>query len=115
MPSRRRERVSGLLLQTLAEILLREVKDPRVAGVTLTDATISPDLKIAKVFFTTFREEDRSATLAGLQSAAGYMKHQLASRMRLRHTPELHFLYDTTLEQAHRLEHLLRQVNEKEQ
>jgi ribosome-binding factor A len=115
MPSRRRERVSGLLLQTLAEILLREVKDPRVAGVTLTGATISPDLKIAKVFFTTFRGEARSTTLAGLQSAAGYMKHQLASRMRLRHTPELHFLYDTTLERAHRLEHLLRQVNEREQ
>jgi len=114
MPSRRPERVSGLLLEVVAETLLREVKDPRVSGVTLTGATISPDLKIAKVFFSILRPEEQISALAGLQSATGYIKRQVASRLRLRHTPELRFVYDETLEKANRLESLLRQVEQKE-
>lgn len=114
MPSRRPERVSGLLLEVVAEILLREVKDPRVNGVTLTGASISSDLKIAKVFFSTLRPEEHTSALAGLQSATGYIKRQVASRLRLRHTPELRFVYDETLEKANRLEGLLRQVEQKE-
>jgi len=114
MPSRRPERVSGLLLEAAAEIVLYEVKDPRVSGVTLTGAAVSPDLKVAKVFFTTLRAGAQDEALAGLRSATGYIKRQLATRLRLRHTPDLHFLYDTTLEKANRLESLLRQVGGKE-
>jgi ribosome-binding factor A len=114
MPSRRPERVSSLLLEAVAEVLLREVKDPRVRGVTLTGATIGPDLKSAKIFFTTLRKEDQSAALAGLQRATAYIKRQVADRLHLRHTPDLRFFYDTTLETANRLEDLLRQVEEKE-
>jgi ribosome-binding factor A len=113
MPSRRPERVSGLLLEMVAQTLLREVKDPRVHEVTLTGATISSDLKEAKVFFTTRQAEKQAEALAGLRSATGYIKRRIAGRLRLRYTPELHFLYDTTLETANRLESLLRQVEEK--
>src|SRR5262249_1018912 len=115
MPSRRPERVSELLLQAVAEVLLREVKDPRVSGVTLTGVTVSPDLKIAKIFFSTLRSDDQAAAAAGLRSAPPYIKRQIASRLQLRHTPDLQFLYDTTLEKANRLESLLRQINEKDQ
>jgi len=115
MPSRRPERVSSLLLEAVADVLMREVKDPRVRGVTLTGVTISTDLKVAKIFFTTLRGEDQSAALAGLQSATAYIKRQIAVHLRLRHTPDLRFLYDTTLERASRLEGLLRQAGEKEQ
>ena len=115
MPSRRPERVSELLLQAVAEVLLREVKDPRVSGVTLTGVTVSLDLKIAKIFFSTLRSEDQAAASAGLRSATAYIKRQIASRLHLRHTPDLQFLYDTTLEKANHLESLLRQINEKEQ
>ncbi|MBI3301367.1 MAG: 30S ribosome-binding factor RbfA [Deltaproteobacteria bacterium] len=114
MPSRRPERVSGVLLEAVAEVLLREVKDPRVSGVTLTGAAVSPDLKVAKVFFTTRQAEEQAEALAGLRSATGYIKRQIAGRLRLRHTPDLQFLYDATLEKANRLESLLRQVEEKE-
>ena len=114
MPSRRPERVSGALLETIAEVVVREVKDPRVSRVTLTGASISPDLKTAKVFFTTRSSEEQAAALAGLQSATGYIKRQVPGRLRLRHTPDLHFLYDTTLDKAARLENLLRQAEEKE-
>ena len=115
MPSRRPERVSSLLLEAVAEVLLREVKDPRVRGVTLTGVTISPDLKSAKIFFRTLQVEEQTAALAGLQSATAYIKRQIADRLRLRHVPDLRFFYDATLEKANRLEDLLRQVGEKEQ
>lgn len=108
MPSRRRpERVSSLLLEAVARVLLHEVKDPRVREVTLTGVTISPDLKVAKIFFSTRRAEDRSAALAGLHSATAYIKCQIADRLHLRHTPDLRFFYDTTLEKVNRLEDLL--------
>ncbi len=114
MPSRRPERINSLMLEAIAEILLREVKDPRTHNVTLTAVTIGPDLKLAKVYFSTFRPEDREPALEGLRSASGYIKRQVSGRLRLRHTPELRFLVDETLEKANRLESLLRQVEQKE-
>jgi ribosome-binding factor A len=114
MASRRSERVSGLLLEVVSEVLLREVKDPRVRTVTLTGASISPDLKLAKVFFTTLQAQNQTAALAGLKSATGYIKRQIASRLQLRHTPEIQFVYDTTLEKAAHLEQLIRQATKKE-
>jgi len=113
MSSRRPERVRGLLQETVAEILLREVKDPRVEGITLTGVDITPDLKLAKIYFSTLQAEHHEAALAGLKSAAGYIKRQIALRLQLRHTPELRFFYDTTLEKANRLESLLRQVEQE--
>ncbi|MEW6296228.1 MAG: 30S ribosome-binding factor RbfA [Thermodesulfobacteriota bacterium] len=110
MASRRSERVSGLLREAVAEIVLYEVKDPRVGAVTITDAAVSPDFREAKIFFTTRRAAEQAAALAGLRSATGYIKRQIAARLRLRHTPDLQFLYDTTLERADRLENLLRQA-----
>ena len=114
MPSRRPERISGLLLTGIAEILLREVKDPRVQEVTLTGVSVTPDLKIAKIYFSTLREEKQAQALAGLKSAAGYIKRQIAQRLGLRHTPELRFFHDATLEQANRLESLLRKIHQEE-
>lgn len=110
MPSRRPERVSGLLREAVAEILLHEVKDPRVSVVTVTGAAVSSDLREAKIFFTTRHEEEQAAALVGLRSATGYIKRQVASRLHLRHIPTFNFVYDTTLDRAHRLDDLLRQV-----
>ena len=114
MPSRRPERVNSLMHEAVAEILQREVKDPRVLNVTITAVNIGPDLKLAKIYFSTFRPEDREPALAGLRSAAGYIKRQIAGRLRLRHTPELRFLFDDTLDKANRLEGLLHQIEQKE-
>lgn len=100
--------------EAIAEILLREVKDPRVHNATITAVVVGPDLKLAKVYFSTFRPEDKDLALAGLQSATGYIKRQVAGRLRLRHTPELRFLFDETLEKANRLESLLHQIEQKE-
>ena len=114
MPSRRTERISGLLLETVAETLLREVKDPRVSAVTVTGVKVSPDLKTAKIFFTTRREDSVAEALAGLRKATGFIKRQVSSQLRLRYIPELEFRYDETLEKVNHLESLLRQAAEKE-
>ena len=119
MSSRRPERISGLLLQTVSEILLREVKDPRINGVTLTAASISPDLKEAKVFFRTLdydaqdSAEEHAQVEAGLRSAAGYIRRQIATRLQLRRTPQLRFQYDTALDQANHMESLLQQTRKQ--
>jgi ribosome-binding factor A len=121
MPSRRPERISGLLLQAVSEILLREVKDPRINGVTLTAASISPDLKEATVFFRTLHnnaqdraeddaEGEHTDVEAGLRSATGYIRRHLATRLQLRRTPQIRFQYDTTLDQANHMESLLQQA-----
>lgn len=114
MPSRRSERVSGLLLEVVAETLLREVKDPRLQGVTLTGVKMSPDLKLAKIFFTTRQEEEQTEVLTGLRKATGFIKRQIANRLQLRYIPALEFRYDETLETVNHLESLLRQAAEKE-
>ncbi len=114
MPSRRPERVSGLLLETVAETLLREVKDPRVSTVTVTGVKLSPDLKTAIIFFATHRDDEVASALAGLRKATGFIKRHVAGQLRMRHTPEIEFRHDETLDQVNHLESLLRQAAEKE-
>lgn len=114
MPVRRPERVSGLLLHAIADIVLREVKDPRVSGVTVTAATLSPDLRLARIFVRTLQDETRADTLAGLQSAAGYIRRQVAARLQLRYTPTLEFLYDTTLDEVNHLENLFHKIKQED-
>ncbi len=114
MPVRRPERVSGLLLHAIADIVLREVKDPRVSGVTVTAATLSPDLRLARIFVRTLQDETRAEALAGLRSAAGYIRRQVAARLQLRYTPTLEFLYDTTLDEVNHLENLFHQIKQED-
>ena len=91
MPVRRPERVSGLLLHAVADIVLREVKDPRVNGVTVTAATLSPDLRLARIFVRTLQDETRAEAMAGLRSAAGYIRRQVAARCNSATPPRWNF------------------------
>ena len=107
--SRRVDRVADAIRAAVAEILLRELKDPRVGMVTITAVRISNDLRHAKVLFSVFGDvEQRAATLAGLRRAAGFIRRQLARRIELRVTPELSFEFDPGLEQSERLAQLLK-------
>lgn len=117
MPSRRPERVSGLLQEAVADILLREVKDPRVSGVTVTGAKLSPDLRSARIFVRTLRndtDETRAEVLTGLRSATGYVRRQVAARLRLRYTPTIKFAYDRVLDEVNHLESLFHKLKRDE-
>lgn len=111
--SRRRVRVNHLLRQELSELLARYVKDPRLqAMVTITDVSISTDLRHAKIFVSVLgSDEEKKAALQGLDSALGFLRRELAGRLSLRYMPALSFEFDDSLERGDRLLRLMRDVN----
>jgi ribosome-binding factor A len=112
-PERRRaDRVAGEIAKFLSDLLLRRTRDPRLAGVTITHVSISPDLRNARVYFTLLDEtaEAREA-LRGFASAAPFLRRSVGENLGLRYAPELSFAYDEGLVGARRIDDLLRQVH----
>ena len=103
-------RVGEQIRRELAELLRDEVKDPRVAGVTLLDVQVSRDLGHAKVYYSTLEDDpQRLAEIQeGLDHAAGFLRGVLGRRMHVRTVPQLHFVYDETEKKAVALEALIR-------
>ena len=107
MASRRQRKVAELLHQEISQLIQREIRDPRLGFVTITGVDVTPDLRQARVYFTTLDETTVGDTLAGLTSASGYFRSQLAQSVSLRHIPELTFKLDTSLEYGLRIDSLL--------
>jgi len=107
----RPRRVAEQIQRELAELIQLEVKDPRVGMVTLTEVEVTPDYSHAKVYFTLLSQEHSlDETLKGLNRAAGYLRSQLAHRMRLRIMPQLHFVFDSSVERGVQLSHLIEEA-----
>jgi ribosome-binding factor A len=107
--SRRTDRVGEAIHVLVADLLLREIKDPRIGLVTITGVRVSPDLRHARVFFSCLGDdEQRVRSLRGLRSAAGFIRGQIARQLNLRVAPEVAFEFDPSLEQAERLSRLLK-------
>jgi len=107
--TRRTDRVAEALQELIAELLLREIKDPRVGLVTVTGVKITPDLRHARVYFSCLGDEtQRAQSLKGLNSAAGFVRSQVARRLNLRVAPQIVFEFDESFEQADRLSRLLK-------
>lgn len=107
----RPRRVAEQIRRELAELLQLEVKDPRVGMVTLTDVEVTPDYAHAKVYFTLLDQvHTLDETLVGLNRAAGYLRSQLAHRMRLRVTPQLHFVFDGSVARGVHLSQLIEEA-----
>lgn len=108
--TRRTDRVADAIQEEIAELLLREIKDPRIGMITLTGVRVSADLRHARVLFSVFGEPPRrQEALAGLRSASGFIRAQLARRLKLRVAPEIVFEVDTSLEEAERVSRLLKE------
>ena len=103
----RPQRVADLIQRELSDLIRREVRDPRVGMITLTSVDVSPDLTHAKVFFTLLTKEKVAETTQALQRAAGFLRSQLAHRMKMYTTPELRFVYDESVERGDRLSRLI--------
>ncbi|MBR0573252.1 30S ribosome-binding factor RbfA [Pasteurella atlantica] len=113
----RSDRVAQELQKEVAIILQREVKDPRVGMVTVSDVEISRDLAYAKIFVTFLFDEDDSVVergLEGLNQASGYIRNLVAKAMRLRIVPELRFFYDQSLVEGMRMSNLVSDVIRKD-
>lgn len=115
MTQQRKERVEGLLQQVVCEIL-QEIKDPRVGFVTITGVKMGSDLRHAKIYFSVIGDDQaRENTLQGLRSARGFIRTELGKRIRLRFTPEIDFVVDTSLDHGLKIFGLLKQVQREEQ
>lgn len=109
----RKDRVNEQIRRELAELLRTEVKDPRVGMVSLTDVEVTPDYAHAKVFFTTLADSSRLPEVAaGLAKASGFLRRELGRRVRIHTTPQLHFVYDASLERGASLSRLIDQAAE---
>lgn len=107
----RSDRVGDLLKEELSELILREVKDPRVGFVTITGVQVSGDLRHARVYVVTHEAgEEQERTLEGLQSARGYLRGALGRRLHLKYIPDLSFNIDETLEQGFRINEILKSL-----
>ena len=112
---RRSERVSELVLRELSQLLVRELKDPRLRGITLTRVAMDDDLRHGRVYFSHLEGKRRAAdALAGFKSASGFIKREIGRALNLRRTPELEFEFDPGLEHAARIGELLRDNSSKE-
>jgi ribosome-binding factor A len=116
MASTRQRRVQELLVQEVSEIIRREVKDPRVGFVTITDAEVTPDLRQARVFFTVLGDASgREETGKALNRAAGFVRSEFARRAQMRYVPEIRFEYDQGVERGLRISQLLEQIRKDEE
>ena len=112
----RSARVGDLLIEELSDLLLREIKDPRIGFVTITEAEVSDDLRHARVYVVTHETgEERQRTLEGLQSARSYLRAALGRRLRLRYIPELTFCIDETFERGLRIHEILKSLETGEE
>jgi ribosome-binding factor A len=113
MDYQRSDRVGDRLLEEIAELLRREIHDPRLQWLNLTGVKMSKDLRHAKVFFSLLGGTgDREPALAGLKSASGFIRSRLAKRLSLRFVPSIDFLYDDSEDEARRIDALLDKVRE---
>jgi ribosome-binding factor A len=104
----RSDRVGDQMQRELADLIRLEVKDPRVGMVTLSGVEVTRDLAHAKVYFTQLGGEEKGLEAEqGLNHAAGYLRHALGTRMRLRSVPQLRFIYDDTPERGARISALI--------
>ena len=106
----RPQKLGDLIQRELSELVQRELRDPRVGMITLTSVDVSPDLSHAKVFFTVLDKQKLEQTLQGLKRSAGFLRSQLAKRIKLYTTPELRFVYDESVERGDHLSRLIDSV-----
>ena len=105
--SGRPRKLADLIQRELSELISREMRDPRVGMLTITSVDVSPDLSHAKVFFTLLEKEKLPETLEGLRRSAGFLRSQLARRIKMYTTPELRFEYDESVERGDHLSRLI--------
>jgi ribosome-binding factor A len=116
VPSRRIERINHLLRQEIAELLTREVKDSTLTAslISITDVDTSPDLRLAKVYFSVYGDEDEiQAARKHLERASGFLHRNLKERLDLRYTPHLEFVLDRSLARGDRIMRLMRGIEEE--
>ena len=108
------ERLNNLFLAELSNIIFKEIKNPVIKTVTLTAVEITNDLSFAKVYFTCM-DEDKDKVLAELDEAKGFLRTKLANTIDIRHTPELVFEYDNSIDYGRNIEKIIEEIHKKDE
>ncbi len=108
----RRERVEHLIKEELSLIFLHKLQDEDLGMITVTNVKVSSDYSVAKVYVSVYEKELRELTIKKLTEAHGFIRSQLAQKVQLRHTPELHFYIDDTLDYVEKMENLFKKLHE---
>lgn len=111
MGEKRQKRVSELIKRIVGKALASKVKNMDAQRATVVGVEVTPDLKHVKVYFSVAGSEaQRQATLRGLKSATGFLKHEIGAQAELRFVPDLQFIYDSSMDEAEKIEKILRSL-----
>lgn len=115
MSGQRERRVGELLKEEISQIIRREVKDPRIGFVSITDVEVSGDLRHAKVFVSVYGDDqEKEETMAGLEKATGFIRKLVGERITTYHTPEIIFRYDDSIEHGVYISKLIKDVRKED-
>lgn len=106
------DRLNSSFVKEISKILATEVKDNNIKFVTITDCEISNDLSVAKVYFTVLDNSKKTETITALNKAKSFIRGQLSKRVDIRHTPELRFIFDESIEYGNKIEKIIDKINE---
>lgn len=110
-PFKRAERVGGLIQRTLADILQKQIKDPRIQTTTITGVKVSSDLRLARVYFiASGGVKTKTEAIEGYKNALGYIKRILAQELDLRYVPEIQFYYDESFDYGFHIDKVLKSL-----
>ncbi|MEW6052179.1 MAG: 30S ribosome-binding factor RbfA [Nitrospirota bacterium] len=115
LPYKRSQRVSDLLREEVADIIIYKLKDPRIGFVTVTGVDVTDDLKMAFIYISIFKEEAKEATLGILNAAKSFVRSELAKRLRMKTIPSIEFRLDTSIDYGNRIEELLNEIRKKDE
>jgi len=107
----RSDRVAEQIRRDIADLIRSELKDPRVGMISLTAVELTPDYAHAKIFFTTLQSVHLEEIQTGLKRASGFLRRELGRRIHIHSLPELHFVYDNSLEHGAIMSQLINQAN----
>jgi ribosome-binding factor A len=115
LPYKRSERVGDLIREEVADLIMYKLKDPRIGFVTVTGVEMTADLKLARVFVSIMKEEERELTLDILNASKNFIRSNLSKRLRMKFIPAIEFRLDTSVEYGFRIDRLLKEIKEKDE
>lgn len=106
------ERLNSTFVKEISHILQTEIKDPNIKFVTITGCEITSDLSFAKVYYTVLDDDKRKDIEKSLEGAKGFIRGQISQRVEMRHTPELRFIFDTSIEYGNKIEKIIKELHD---
>lgn len=107
------ERLESSFVKEISYILMEEIKDEDIKFVTITDCEITNDLSFAKVYFTVLDNSRKEETIKALNHAKSFIRGELSKRIEMRHTPEVSFVFDESIEYGNRIESIIDSINKE--